>query len=308
MMKPVARVNGEFASALLGIPVFDMRKVLWNGLMLTASVTFAVPLFSWSAFALFLSTTYVTLLVGHSVGMHRMMIHRTFECSKPVERLLIYIGVLVGVAGPFGILRVHDTRDWAQRQAECHEFFAHTRSLPRDLIWQLAYRFSFVRPPEFVIEPHFARDPFYIFLERTWQLHQIPVALVAFALGGWSWVIWSVCMRVLVSTIGHWTITYFCHRAGEGRWHIPGAAVQACNLPGLGMITYGECWHNHHHAFPESARIGLDKGQLDPGWWLIAALERAGVAKNVGLPRAGDRREDLVERKSMSSPSAEQHA
>lgn len=303
MMKPVARVNGEFASALFGTPVLDTKKALWNGLMLLAVIAFALPLFSWTAVALFLSTTYLSLLVGHSVGMHRMMIHRTFECSKPVERLLIYIGVLVGVAGPFGILQIHDTRDWAQRQPECHEFFAHTRSLPRDLLWQLAYRFSFAQPPKFLIEPHFANDRFYIFLDRTWQLRQIPLAVVFFALGGWSWVIWGVCLRVFVSTAGHWTITYFCHRPGAGRWQIPGAAVQACNLPGLGLITYGECWHNNHHAFPESARIGLDKDQPDPGWWVISALERAGLAKNVGLPRTRSQREDLVEKASVPSPT-----
>ena len=249
--------------------------------------------FSWSGLGLFIVVTYLSLLVGHSVGMHRMMIHRTFACSKPLERLLIYIGVLVGVAGPFGIIKIHDTRDWAQRQTSCHDFFAHTQSLPQDLLWQLAYRFEFHAPPKLTIEARLRADPWYRFLERTWRLHQLFPAVIFYLVGGWSWVIWGVCVRVIVSAAGHWTITYFCHNPGPRRWLVKDACVQASNLPGLGVLTYGECWHNNHHAFPESARIGLEPGQSDPGWMLISMMQRWGLARDVGVPRSLDRREDL---------------
>jgi fatty-acid desaturase len=265
MMKPVVRVDDRGACPITGRPVFDPAKVIWNGGMFAIALLFAGLLFSWGAFALFLLTTYASLLIGHSVGMHRLMIHRTFNCAKPIERLLIYVGTLVGVAGPFGIIRVHDIRDWAQRQPRCHDFFAHTRALPLDLFWQLTCRFRFDLPPTLVVEPKFANDPFYRFLDRTWQLQQLPIAALFYALGGWSWVVWGVCVRVIVSGTGHWLVTYFCHNPGTGRWRVPGAAVQASNLRPMGLLTYGECWHNNHHAFPESARIGLDPGQLDPG-------------------------------------------
>ena len=294
MMKPVLRVDGTDASATAGTPEFDPAKALWNGGMLLATLLLGLPLLSWGSFALFVTTTYVTLLVGHSVGMHRLMIHRSFACAKPVERLLIYIGVLVGVAGPFGIIRIHDMRDWAQRQPACHDFFAHRRAFLVDLPWQLGWRFAFARPPRLTIEPHFADDRFYRFLERSWRWQQVPVALLFFLLGGWSWVIWGVCARVFVSTAGHWSITYWCHNPGPGRWHVRGAAVQASNRPGLGLITYGECWHNNHHAFPESARIGIEPGQADPGWWLIRLMERAGIARDVGRPRPVAKQEDLL--------------
>jgi len=87
--------------------------------------------------------TYCSLLVGHSAGTHRMMIHKTFQRPKWLERILIYIGVVVGMAGPFGILRIHDLRDRAQRQNACHDFFAYRRSYWKDLFWQLTYRFQF---------------------------------------------------------------------------------------------------------------------------------------------------------------------
>lgn len=298
MMEPVLRVDGRGACAVSGTPVPDLPKAAWNGGMLAATLLLAPVATTPGALVLFLVTTYATLLVGHSVGMHRMMIHRSFRCSRFVERALVTVGVLVGVAGPYGIIRVHDVRDWAQRQPRCHDFFSHARPLPYDLLWQLAYRFRFDRPPAVTIEDRFAADPYLRFLERTWRLHQIPLAVLFYALGGLPWVVWGVCARVIVSAAGHWTITYLCHnpvRGPGGRWRVSGASVQASNLGGLGLLTYGECWHNNHHAFPESARIGLDPRQPDPGWWLIAGLERLGIAREVGRPRPPRERDDLVE-------------
>jgi fatty-acid desaturase len=302
MMKPVLRIDGSGASPCDGRPVIDPPKAAWNGAMLVAAVILGPLTFNWRALALFVGLTYVTLLVGHSVGMHR--IHRTFRCSKPVERLLIYVGVLVGLSGPFGVIRVHDTRDWAQRQPQCHDFFAHRRALWLDLFWNLACRFDFERPPRLTIEPNLADDPWYRFMERTWRLHQLPLAAILYLGGGWSWVVWGVAVRIIASTAGHWTVTYFCHNPGAGRWRVKGANVQAANLPGLGFVTYGECWHNNHHAFPESARIGLEPGQTDPGWWLISLMAKAGLAHDVGTPRAGDSREDLLLAPEALAPSA----
>ncbi len=296
MMKPVARVDGQCALADLGQPVLDGGKLLWNGSMLLLSLALAIPFFTPSAFLMFLVLTYVTLLLGHSVGMHRMMIHRTFSSPKLVERMLIYLGTIVGVAGPSGILQVHDIRDWAQRQPSCHDFFAHRRSYIRDVSWQLFYRFDFDRPPEFLIEKEIANDKFYRFLDISWRWHQIPLAIVLYAIGGLPWVIWGICVRVSVSVVGHWTITYFCHRPGDGRWDVEQAAVQASNLPGLGWLTYGECWHNNHHAFPGSAKLGLEPDQIDLAWWVICALGKIRLASNIGTPRAETEREDLKRR------------
>ena len=294
MMKPVLRVDGTNACAVRGRPEIDVPKALWNGAMLAAVIGLGPIFFSWSALALFVGLTYVSLLVGHSVGMHRMMIHRSFTCAKPVERALIYVGVLVGLSGPYGIIRIHDTRDWAQRQHACHDFFAHRRGFAMDLLWQLTCRFRFERPPVLTLEANLADDPWYRFFERTWRLHQIALAAVLYLIGGWPWVIWGVCARVFVSTAGHWTITHFCHNSGPQRWRVKNACVQASNLPGMGLLTYGECWHNNHHAFPESARIGLEPGQLDPGWALIRLMERCGIARDVGRPRGDGSREDLL--------------
>jgi len=74
-----------------------------------------------------------------------------------------------------------------------------------------------------------------------------------------------------------------------------GAGVQASNLPGWGFLTHGECWHNNHHAFPESARLGVAQGQPDPGWIALRLLQQCGLASNEGLSRAEGLRDDLDE-------------
>ena len=293
MMAPVHRIDGQNADSLNGRVVIDYPKALWNFSFLIFTITLAPFYFSWDAFFVFVVTTYFSLLIGHSAGMHRMMIHRTFSVPKWLERLLIYIGVLVGMSGPYGIIRIHDMRDWAQRQNKCHDFFSHKRSYLKDVYWQLSPKFVFKSPPKVTIEAEFWNDAFYQFLEKTWRWHQLVLGLVLFWLGGIELVVWGVFARVSVSVLGHWTITYFCHNPGPGKWHVKGAAVQASNLPGLGILTYGECWHNNHHAFPESAKIGLEKGQSDPAYWFIHLLTKVRLARNIGEPRPPLSREDL---------------
>jgi fatty-acid desaturase len=289
----VFRVDGTGADPCAGRVVIAPAKAAWNLGMLAGALVFAPLTFSVGALLVFLVLTYATLLLGHSVGMHRRFIHRSYDCPKWLERTLVYLGTLVGMAGPFGILRIHDQRDWAQREPACHDFFSHRRSLLVDAWWQLTSRFEFTHPPRFEIEAEFARDPFYRWLERTWMLQQLPLAALLYLGGGWGWVVWGVMVRVSVSVIGHWVVTYLTHNPGPGRWHVHGAGVQATNLPGYGFVTMGECWHNNHHAFPESARIGLYSGEADPAWAVIRRLRDLGLVSRVGLPRPDTARDDL---------------
>jgi fatty-acid desaturase len=294
MMEQVLRINPENANSTEGKICFNSPKALWNLGIIIAALIFAPINYSHSGMLLFLTTTYFSLLIGHSVGMHRMMIHRTFECSPLTEKVLIYIGVLVGMSGPMGIIKIHDVRDWAQRQSQCHEFFSHTSNYWQDIWWQLTSTFKFNRPPKIILEAKYQDDHWFQFLEKTWRFHQLGLAIVFYFLGGWNWVVWGVFVRVSVSIIGHWTITYICHNPGPGIWRVKGASVQASNIPGLGLLTYGECWHNNHHAFPESAKIGLEKGQPDPAWWFIKLMGALGLAKNIRTPRSISEREDLL--------------
>jgi stearoyl-CoA desaturase (delta-9 desaturase) len=84
-----------------------------------------------------------------------------------------YLGTLVGMAGPYGMIRQHDIRDWAQRKPHCHAYLAHRSSFPATVGGSCTA--SCNRPaPELVIERRVARDRFYQFIDRTWMAQQLP--------------------------------------------------------------------------------------------------------------------------------------
>jgi stearoyl-CoA desaturase (delta-9 desaturase) len=250
--------------------------------------------FTWGALVLFLGTTAVTVCLGHSLGMHRRLIHRAFECSLILERMLVYLGTLVGMAGPYGMIRQHDMRDWAQRKPACHPYLAHRSSMLRDYFWQLHCELRLACPPQLIIERRVVEDRFYRFIERTWMVQQLPWAFLFLALGGIPWVIWGVAARVAASVTGHWLVGYFAHNVGPRSWHVQGAGVQGYNVPYCSLITMGEAWHNNHHAFPASARLGLKAGESDPGWNVLMLLARLGLVWGIKTPATLPHRPNLI--------------
>ncbi|MDQ0467436.1 acyl-CoA desaturase [Labrys wisconsinensis] len=260
-----------------------VKSIWWTAMALGALV--GAPLnVTWGAFALFLVTTATTICLGHSLGMHRRLIHRSYDCPLWLERLFVYCGTLVGMAGPSGIIRQHDIRDWAQRRPGCHAFLAHRNSILKDGFWQLHCELRLDHPPVLTIERRVREDRFYRLLDRTVMAQQAPWALAFWAIGGWPWLFWGIAMRVFLSLTGHWLVGYFAHNRGPRTWHVEGAGVQGYNVPRVGFLTMGEAWHNNHHAFPASARLGLHAGETDPGWWVLVALRALGLVWNVRTP------------------------
>jgi stearoyl-CoA desaturase (delta-9 desaturase) len=274
----------EATDPLSGTVTWDPARSLWNGSMLLAAVILAPLYFTWGAFAVFFGLLIVTMCTGHSVGFHRRLIHRTFQCSKPLERLLVWSGTLVGMHGPFWVIHSHDVRDWAQRQPDCHPFLKHGRGLLWDGIWNLHCRLRLTRPPGFDPGPGIGDDPFYRFLQKTWMLQQVPVALVLFLIGGVPWVVWGVCVRVTVGVSMHWVVGDWCHTHGPQNWLVDDGAVQAHNVPWAAIPSMGESWHNNHHAFPASARHGLYPGELDIGFGFLKLMERVGWVWDIQTP------------------------
>ncbi|MEL6467135.1 MAG: acyl-CoA desaturase [Pseudomonadota bacterium] len=272
----------------------DLPKALWlachGGLGVAGVLLFP----HWDALAAFLVLTAFTICAGHSVGMHRLLIHRSFEAPRWVEYGLVWLGTCVGMAGPMGMIRSHDMRDWHQRQTTCPAHPAHRASILKDPWWQLCCRYDLDAPPRFAPEASVAQNPVYIWIERTWMLQNIPLALALYALGGWAWVLWGVSLRIFVSLVGHWWIGHVAHRRGQQGWVIQGLPVQGFNVPGWGIVTFGENWHGNHHAFPYSARLGIEPGQTDPGFWFILALKALGLARNVKTPGDAPDRPGLV--------------
>ena len=277
-------VLDDQCSPVGGVIVWDTARSLFNGTMLVLAVALGPLYFSRSALAVFFALCLVTLCCGHSVGFHRRLIHRSYQCPKWLERTLIYLGTLVGMGGPLWTVRTHDMRDWAQRSTTCHPYFAHKAGFWRDAWWYLHCRMMLAQPPRFDPGPEFGGDLFYTTLNRTAMLQQIPVGIVLFALGGMPWLVWGVIVRVALCTTMHWYISRLAHTSGPQSWMVDGVGTMGHDVPLWAIPTMGEGWHNNHHAYPASARHSLFPGQFDPGFRFIQILEAFGLAWNIRTP------------------------
>lgn len=274
--------------------MWSWKKSLWISSMILVGTVGAFLTLSVENLLVFLLSTAITLNLGHSLGMHRRFIHQSYQCPKWIEYFFVYLGVLVGLAGPYGMMHTHDLRDWAQRQKRCHPYFGHKASFLKDSFWQMHCDIILHHPPIFVPEKDIAEDRFYQFVEKSWMYQQLPIALLFYFIGGIEWVIWGVCLRVAVSVSGHWLVGHFAHNLGHREWHVKGAAVQGFNIKFCGLISMGECWHNNHHAFPNSALLGIKDNQSDPGWWVLMFLEKINMAWDIKLPEDLPYRPELV--------------
>ncbi|WP_260310517.1 fatty acid desaturase family protein [Variovorax atrisoli] len=213
-MKPIARWSGAEPFAMLptgldhhrvhagqadfaceGEVLYSPVKSLWFSGMAASAAVGGFFCFRWDAFALFVASTAFVLLFGHSLGSHRQLIHHSFQCPRWLRCALIYCGVLVGLAGPLSILRQHELRDYAQRLPVCHDYLRHGRGFWTDAWWQLHCDLHLAHPPGIRIEPFVANDRFLYWLERTWMLQQLPIAVLFHLWGGWAFVFWGVRAR-----------------------------------------------------------------------------------------------------------------
>jgi len=288
------RIIGTKGSPEKGNLVWSSDKILWLAPIFLVTLIGGSLTLSFENLLVFLVATAMTLCLGHSLGMHRLLIHRSYQTPKWLEYFLVHCGVIVGLAGPKGMIKTHDLRDWAQRQPACHDYFAHQQPMRVDAFWQLFCDFKLVNEPDFQIEKEVETDRVYHWMEKYWKWQQLPMAILLFLLGGIEWVIWGSFARVSASVLGHWLIGYFAHNAGHRHWHVEGAAAQGFNIKFASLITMGESYHNNHHAFPGSTLLGINPGEVDPGWWVIKGLEKIGLVWNIKLPADLPARSELL--------------
>jgi len=257
------------------------RKVAW----LLAS---GIPGLWWGGAALSVETVAVaaglgfgTFLFGHTVGLHRGVLHRAFRMHQGTRRLLTWLFVLTGLGGPLTWISAHDQRDHWQNRLDAPDWFRMEHGLVRDGAFTLLTRYD--QPQRFGDVGDLA-DPWLRWLERTWWAHNVLLVGVLWGVGGWEHAVVGGPLRIFLAQLLHWWVGYEAHARGELRHPIPGAVEQGRNRWLLGVLSLGEGFHNNHHAFPNSARIGHRAWELDLGWWVIRALEAMGLAWDVVRP------------------------
>jgi fatty-acid desaturase len=291
-MRGAGRDGGRFEGPLvepsLGRVRFDVVKALWLWGMLVPGAVVGLAVVTPGLVAVSLGLAFLTLCVGHSVGLHRGVIHDTYRARPMVRVVLAELFVLSGLGGPLSWARLHAVRDYWQSQPDCPRLFAYRHGLVRDFGWNLHLRYEAADDRALAKLPRGAAtldDAWLRFLEKTWPLHHLGLALVVLVVGGPDAVAVCVCSRTACGILGHWFVGYAAHAWGERRFVVEGATESGTNVWWLGVLSFGEGFHNNHHAHPWSARMGLRTHELDVGWLVLRALAFAHVVRDVRSPR-----------------------
>jgi stearoyl-CoA desaturase (delta-9 desaturase) len=131
--------------------------------------------------------------------------------------------------------------------------------------------------------PDLLRQPFYRFLGRFYLELSIALAVVLYLVGGWPFVVWGMCVRLVVTYHSTWLVNSASHKFGYRNFDVSDLST---NCWWVALVTYGEGWHNNHHAFPTSARHGLRAWELDLSYGFIRLLKSVGLAWDVRTPPA----------------------
>lgn len=123
-----------------------------------------------------------------------------------------------------------------------------------------------------------ADDPVYKFFEKYFLLMQVPLGLVLYALGGWPFVVWGIFVRLVVVYHCTWFVNSATHKFGYRTYDTDDTST---NCWWVALVTYGEGWHNNHHAYQHSARHGLKWWEIDFTWMHIRLLQALGLARKV---------------------------
>ncbi|MBF2048689.1 MAG: fatty acid desaturase [Elainella sp. C42_A2020_010] len=240
--------------------------------------------FSWSALGVTIFLHWLLGSIGICLGYHRLLTHRSLQVPKALEYVIALIGAAALQGGPIFWVAGH-----RRHHIYTEDLDKDPYSAKRGFWWSHMGWLLYKRPEFFDYEsnrqfaPDLARDGFYRWLDRYFLLLQIPLAIGLYLLGGWSFVIYGVFVRTVLLWHSTWLINSASHITGY-RTH--DSDDNSRNLWWAAILTYGEGWHNNHHAYPNVAKAGWQWWEIDMTWWVILVLQRMGLAQRIVLPPA----------------------
>ena len=267
----LAAVVIPFLAVLLAIVLLWNRAVGWEDLAVLVAL-------------------YVPIGLGVTVGFHRMLTHRSFQTSKPVEYTLAVLGSM-SVQGPVIHWVADHRKHHAHTDVEGDPHSPHTGDgkglrglLHAHMGWLMTEQGRAARRK---YAPDLMEDPGMRFINRHFELWVLLGLAIPFA-AGWLihgdltgalvMLVWAGLVRVFLLHHVTWSINSICHFYGRRRF---ATDDHSTNVFWLALPSLGEAWHHNHHAFPRSARHGLRSWELDPTAWVIALMRRLGLIWNV---------------------------
>ena len=241
----------------------------------------ALFFFTWQAFFVAVALWWIAGGIGVGMGYHRLLTHRGYKTPKWMEYLLTLCGTLSLEGGPIFWVAIHRKHHQnTDKEGDPHSpadggFWAHMGWL---ITGQTMHNDSAQLLP-FV--PDLRKDKFHMWISH-W--HWVPITVlgaILFVAGGWPFLLWGIFFRTVVGLHSTWVVNSATHMWGSRRF---ATGDRSRNSFWVALLTFGEGWHNNHHAFPTSARHGLRWWQIDVSYLVIRGLALIGLAWKVRVP------------------------
>jgi stearoyl-CoA desaturase (delta-9 desaturase) len=234
--------------------------------------------FSWSGLAVLIVTYYVAGALGIGLSYHRLLTHRSYKTSKLMEYFLTVCATLALEGGPLFWVATH-RRHHQHSDADLDPHTPRHGGFWAHMGWIL-----FGHPEHDDVKvtaryaPDLARDPFHVWISRYHWLPLTVLGLVLLAAGGWNWVLWGIFLRTTLGLHATWLVNSATHMWGSRRFQ---TSDDSKNSWWVAALTFGEGWHNNHHAHPTSAAHGLAWYEFDVNYLNIRFFEMLGLVWNV---------------------------
>jgi stearoyl-CoA desaturase (delta-9 desaturase) len=250
--------------------------------LLHVGAVVALFVFDWKAAAVAALLWWVAESLGIGMGYHRLLTHRSYKTSRWIEYFLTVCGTLALQGGPIAWVATHRAHHQnSDKAGDPHSprdggFWAH-------MGWIITGEAMHSKSAELLpYVPDLRKSRFHSWISR-W--HWVPLAFLAvllLALGGWSYVMWGVFLRTVVGLHATYLVNSATHMWGSRRFL---TGDRSTNSFWVAILTFGEGWHNNHHADPSSPRHGLAWYEFDLNWYGISVLRMLGLAWDLKRPR-----------------------
>ncbi len=261
----------------------EKLPIAWNIIIYMAAVhlvalfAFLPSNFNWQALGVAFFLYWLTAGIGITLGFHRLVSHRSFQTPKWLEYLLVFCGTLACQGGPIDWIGLH----------RIHHKFSDTPNDPHDsnrgFWWSHLGWMLYDIPANQEVERYtqdIGDDPFYKFCQKSLIPIQVVLGILLYLAGGWPFVIWGIFVRLVVVFHCTWFVNSATHKFGYVS-HTSNDNSRNCWW--VALVTFGEGWHNNHHAYQYSARHGLQWWEIDLTWMTICVLQFFGLATNIKL-------------------------
>ena len=217
---------------------------------------------------------YCITILGIGVGYHRMLTHTGFQTYAPIKAFFVICGAMAYEGAP---LR------WAATHIRHH---AHSDEeddphSPLEGFWHahLGWLFlgtNFEEAEQYA--PHLLKDPVIVWVDKYTAVWMLLSVGIPWAIGGWTGLIWGAGVRIFLTTHVTWSVNSICHTFGNRMFE---TTDQSRNNWLIGLLAFGEGWHNNHHAFPTNAFHGMRWWQFDLSGLVIRGLEKCNLVWSV---------------------------